>query len=117
MNALIVGSTFYLKEMKDFFQANNLTSYFAENMLTAIDVLNHHEIDFAFIHIHSISEVILLKYVNQHHQNVKVILLTNPKNKEVISILKEGFYHTLEDPFRFQEIQTFINEKRKKEEK
>jgi DNA-binding NtrC family response regulator len=117
MNALIIGSTFYLNEMKDFFQVNDLTTYFAENTLAAIDVLNHHEIDFAFINIHSISEVILLKYINQNHQKVKVILLTNPKNKEVISILKEGFYHTLEDPFRFQEIQTFINEKKKKEEK
>jgi hypothetical protein len=39
MNALIVGSTFYLKEMKDFFQANDLHTYCAENMISAIDIL------------------------------------------------------------------------------
>ena len=111
MKILVMGSTFYLNEIKDFFFANDIHPYFAKNTLKAISIMNNHEITFAFIVVNSLNEAILLKYINQNFEKVKVVLLTNTKYKEIITILREGKYYLMQDPFRFDEIQNIIKEK------
>jgi len=111
MKVLVVGSNFFLDEIKDYFETNEFESFFAKTTVNAIEILSNNEIKHVFIAVNSMSDIILLKYLNENHKDVQVILMGNKQFTNFLSILKESKFSIINNPFRFSEINEIINKK------
>ncbi len=112
MNVLVAGTDSYLfSEFNDFLTATGFTPYFAENNRKAIKILNSVEINIIVLEIKTLKELNLLKYINDNHKTVQVILITEKNFKEQISIIRNADYLLLQKPFRLSELITHLREK------
>ncbi|MCD4819945.1 MAG: hypothetical protein K8S23_14775 [Candidatus Cloacimonetes bacterium] len=116
MKVLVVGSNFFLDEFKDYFETREFEAFFAKTIVDAMEILAKNKVKYVIIAINSMSDVILLKYLNKNHKDIQVILMANKQFTNFLSILKESEFNVINNPFRFTEISEIINKSSKGEQ-
>ena len=109
MEVLIVGTSKYLlKDMIEFFSINDYNPHYATNSREAISILNKLPIDLVVFDFLQFEEFKLIKYINENHKDLQIIVTVNKKIKEIISIIKNSEYQMLQEPFRLNELKSFL---------
>ena len=109
MKVLIFSAKKYFREeVRDFFQSEKIELLSAHSLEEAIDIFFKNKIDIFLFNIDSLEEVELLRYINKYYQEVKVFILTNNFLHNAISILRNGNYRLVENPFKIQELKNLI---------
>jgi len=109
MEVLIVGTNKYLlKDINEFFSINDYNPHYATNSREAISILNKLPIDLVVFDFLQFEEFKLIKYINENHKDLQVIVTVNKKIKEILSIIKNSEYQMIQEPFRLNELKCFL---------
>ncbi|RLC51673.1 MAG: hypothetical protein DRZ79_02415 [Candidatus Cloacimonadota bacterium] len=112
MNVLVLSSKkYFLDEIAEFFQSENIKLFSAETLEDAIAALFKNKIDIFLFQFDSLEEIELLRYINNYYRKIKVIILTNNFLHNAISILKNGDYFLMNNPFKIQDLKNIIQKK------
>ena len=112
MEILIVGTSKYLlKDMIEFFSINDYNPHYATNSREAISILNKLPIDLVVFDFLQFEEFKLIKYINENHKDLQIIVTVNKKIKEIISIIKNSEYQMIQEPFRLNELKSFLKKR------
>jgi DNA-binding response OmpR family regulator len=93
-----------MREIKDFLSLYNDSLFYAKTNREAIKLLNKIKFDYVIIDFAMYNEFKLIKYINDNHKNVKIILTMSRDLQEIISTIKNGKYHVIVQPFRLSEL-------------
>ena len=109
MNVLAINKNkFQINELKEFFTRMNSVLFTAKTFREAIKKINNHQIDTVIIDINSISDIGMVKYLNDNFSNIKVFLTVENNFEDAISVFKEGNYSILHNPMKLQELKIII---------
>ncbi len=110
MNILLFDSNeFRTNEYLDFFENHNLV--LSSDKIVAISEVSKHKFDLAILCINNFSELGLLKYINENHPSIEVILSLSEHLNEVLSILIGGDFHHLKLPITLNRLKKIIKTK------
>ncbi len=114
MEVLIVGTNKYLlKDINEFFSINDYNPHYATNSREAISILNKLPIDLVVFDFLQFDEFKLIKYINENYKDLQVIITVNKKIKETLSIIKNSEYQMIQEPFRLNELKSFLKKEKK----
>ena len=109
MNILLINDNKYIvNEMTDFLKTNNSELFLVESTQQAVHVLSKNIINVVLINMNSISDIGLVKYINDNFPNVRVFLTVENQIEEAISVFKNGSYKLLSNPMKLQELKKIM---------
>jgi DNA-binding NtrC family response regulator len=91
-------------EISEFITSRNSRSYFAGTNEQVIHILDDLNVDTVVIHMHSMNDAVILRYVNRYYPGIKVVVSANKDFDEVISIFRKGIFSRMPRPFRLEEL-------------
>ena len=94
--------------MTDFLKTNNSELFLVESTQQAVHVLSKNIINVVLINMNSISDIGLVKYINDNFPNVRVFLTVENQIEEAISVFKNGSYKLLSNPMKLQELKKIM---------
>lgn len=100
---------FLLDELREFFGDQGGQPHFADTVESAISILNTHPMDAAFVEVRRVSDIGIIKYINQYFPDLRIVLLVENDFETVISAIREGRYEMLRAPLGLGEIGRFIS--------
>jgi len=111
MNVLVKSNKKYFeKEIREFFLRENARTYFANSSKSAVDTLNNRKIDIMILDFDSLYDTFLLKYVENYHKNIKMILFTDDFMKNAISVFKRSNFTLISEPFKLSKLKKLLCE-------
>jgi DNA-binding NtrC family response regulator len=109
MKTLIISTNnYFIDEIKDYFSLYNNSLLFAKNKREAFKILNKHTLDYVIVELSSLKELEIIKYINENYQLTNIILIIGKTFNKQISIIKNGNFNIIEQPFRLQEFKKYI---------
>jgi len=97
MNLLITSNRRDLyREWEDFARTADARIFFASGREAAIELLEREASDVAVLEVRALGDLGLLKYINDTHQHVQVLLVTEERLGDVVSVVKNGQYRLVD---------------------
>ena len=107
MNILLVKKNeFQTKELLDFFSNDRIFN--TSNINTALAQLETIDFKMALISINSLTDLGLVKYINENYPQTKVILSLAKQIRDAVSIILKGDFTTLDNPLQLKELKKII---------
>lgn len=98
MNILIVSDRSDLfGEWEDFAGTLDASVFFAVDHQEAVRLLERQPVDVAVLDIRALGDLGLLKYINDTHGNVRVMLITPERMSDIVSVMRDGQYSLVGD--------------------
>lgn len=100
------------KEIIEFTEGSGDTVYISHSTEESIASLGNHSFEKAVISLKSLKDASILKYLNDYHPKIKIVVLANKNFDEVISIFRKSNYSVIHEPLRLADLQKqFVKEK------
>ncbi|MCD4820250.1 MAG: hypothetical protein K8S23_16330 [Candidatus Cloacimonetes bacterium] len=107
MRILLVNKNkFQLKELKDFFSQSQVI--FTSDKNSTLTQLSKLKFDLALISINKISDLGLVKYINENYAELRVILSINDFFNDALSVLAEGKFQQIQNPLKLKELKNIL---------
>jgi hypothetical protein len=103
------------REIREFTEGNNDKVFISHSPEESIDILSNHEIHKAVVSLKSLKDTAILKYLNEYHTEVDVVVITNKAFDDIISIFQKVNYAIIHEPLKLSELNTKLTKKTKKE--
>ncbi|MCD4828981.1 MAG: hypothetical protein K8R90_06080 [Candidatus Cloacimonetes bacterium] len=98
MNILIVSNRNDLyDEWEDFAVTLDSRVFFATDRKQAVSLLECEHIDVAVLDVRAMSDLGLLKYINDTHTKVRVMLVTQERMSDLVAVARDGHYSLVGD--------------------
>ena len=111
MNILIASDrTDLFGEWEDFAGTLDAHVFFALDHHEAIRLLERESIDVAVLDVRALGDLGLLKYINDAHANVRVMLITQERMSDLVSVMRDGQYSLVGDSLNVGALQRLIAE-------
>ncbi len=109
MNVLVINKNkFQINEMTEFFNRMDSNFFAAGTFQEALSKIRKNRINAVIIDMNTISDIGIVKYLNDNFKDVKVLLTVENNFEEAISVFKEGKYFLLHNPIKLQELKNII---------
>ncbi len=102
MNVLVKYNT--KEPVDDLIQDSNKNIFFATSTEEAIRILNERKIDKIFMELNILEEINFIEYVNKYFPTVKILIITNTYNENLLEAIKNGMYSILKEPLNIKTI-------------
>jgi DNA-binding NtrC family response regulator len=96
-------------EIDDFLRSQKDNCFFSRNTEDTIRILNDHPIDMAVLIINHMRDAAVLKYINDHYENLEVLLIASEEFDEIISLFSEHQYKTVRLPLKLRDLKVSID--------
>ena len=96
-----------LDELKEFSTGIKADAYFSDNPESAIVMLDTYSFDIVVLKLKSFPDFGILKYINDYHQEAKVVITADKGLDDVISIIQKGNYSFWHEPLRLNELKSY----------
>lgn len=107
MNILFINSDASThEELNEFSLDNNLTNYYSNRLENSIIILNEHPITTVVLKMNKLSDVSILKYLNDYYKNIKVLISAPKYFKEVLTIFSQVSYEYIGSPMGLSELKS-----------
>jgi DNA-binding NtrC family response regulator len=83
-------------------------AYFAVTPQEAIRILHTYPVDLCVLGITTIADIGLLQYINQHFEQVQIILTAEFSINAALSALKNSHFGVLPKPFTLRELRNVL---------
>ena len=105
MNILIKYNNDYLNNnLKDLKLGLSNKLFSAKTNEEAIKIINKQNIEKVFIEIKVIEEVNFVGYINKYFPKIKVVIITNSHNENILSAINRGSFAIIREPFTLKKI-------------
>lgn len=102
------------RELMEFTEGNNDQVFIAHSIEESIDVLSHTEIQKAVVSLKTLSDAAILKFINEYHPTIEVVVLANKTFDDVISIFQKSTYSVIHEPLKLSELKGKLHNKSRK---
>ena len=111
MNILIASDRSDLYgEWEDFAGTMDAHVYFAASQQQAIGLLERESIDVAVLEVRALGDLGLLKYINDTHAGVRVMLITQERMSDLVSVARNGNYSLVGENLDIGALRRLISE-------
>ncbi|MCD4683663.1 MAG: hypothetical protein K8R86_10305 [Bacteroidales bacterium] len=93
-------------EIKEFTENNGNKVYISHSTTESISNLSNYSIDKAVISLKNLNDAVILKYLNDNHPNIQVVVIANKALDDVISIFQKVNYTVIHEPLKLSELKT-----------
>jgi DNA-binding NtrC family response regulator len=79
-------------------------AYFADNIEEATALLYAHPIDIAVLDLKQMTDIRVLKYINEYFNNVRIVVAVERNIENAISTIRNSQFGILHKPFTLEEL-------------
>ncbi len=109
MNILFINSDASMhEEFNEFSQDIHAKNYFSNSTEMSIALLNEHQIDAVVIKIGKLSDVSVLKYINDYYKHIKVLVSAREDFEEVLAIFNQVDFEVLPSKMGLAELKEHL---------
>jgi hypothetical protein len=84
-------------ELREFAEAMDARAHFSHSTYESIQCLDREHIDTVVLKMARIEDAAILRYINEYHDKVKVLVYASDEFDEAIGILSKGRYEIVRD--------------------
>ena len=95
-------------EIRDFLTDREGVAYFSDAVEDTLQIMRSRDFDTVVLNIQRIEDAAILRYINMHYQKTHVLIMPGRQLQDAITALVDGQYEILHEPFRLEELKTFI---------
>jgi len=108
-NILFCHTNDYIKgELQELVTDLHGSAFFAATVEEAVTILHTHPIDILFFELREIGDAGLLKYTNDHFNNVRIILTVESGMLDAIATIKNVQFEVLQEPLVLKELRAIV---------
>ncbi|MCF6169549.1 MAG: hypothetical protein L3J31_06135 [Bacteroidales bacterium] len=105
MNILFINSDFAMhEEFNEFSHTIHATNFFSNSTEESIRLLNEQQIDTVIIKINKLSDISVLKYINDYFKNIKVLISARQDFAEALTIFNQLNFEKIKNPMGLAEL-------------
>lgn len=93
-------------EIKEFTEANNDLVFISHTAEESINILSQNNIQKAVVSLKNLKDATILKYLNDYHPDIKVVVIANKAFDDIISVFKKVNYNVIHEPLKLSELKT-----------
>jgi DNA-binding NtrC family response regulator len=107
MNILIqIRETATDKEIKEFTEGDGNNVFISHSTEESIALLSKYPFDKAVISLKNINDATILKYLNDYHPEIKVVVVANKAFDDILSVFQKVNYSVIHEPLQLSELKT-----------
>jgi DNA-binding NtrC family response regulator len=91
-------------EMEEFFRGIPMGLFFAESVFEVLEALNSHTIDWLIMPVTCIEDTSIIKFIEERHGRVKVIILTNEELMNAVRLLNQENIICMQEPLKLMDL-------------
>jgi hypothetical protein len=91
-------------EIREFAEMDGNKIYIARDVNDSLNLLSMHTIDKAIISVKNLKDTSILKYLNQFHPNIQVLIVANETFNDVFSIFQKVSFLPVNEPLTFSDL-------------
>ena len=112
MNILIqIRETSADNEIRDFTEGEGNQITISHTTEESINQLNNIHFEQAVVSLKSMQDAAILKYLNDYHPDVKVVVIANKAFDDIISIFQKVNYSVIHEPLKLSELKNRLTVK------
>jgi DNA-binding NtrC family response regulator len=96
------------QEIGDYIRDMSLATFFAQTQEQAIKILDDHPIEHVVLNLRSMTDAIILRYINRSYPKIHVVVSANKEFEEIISFFNQQNYALLPQPLKLEELKGVI---------
>ncbi len=109
MNILFFRVNEFIKdELQEYITGMKGKTFFANTIEEVVGILESYPIDSLFLDVRNVTDLKVLRYINEHFSQVGVILTVEAGFDEMLSTIKNGRFDTLEKPFTLKNLKHLV---------
>ena len=110
MNILIqIRETATDKEIKEFTEGDGNHVFISHSTDESIAMISKYVFDKAVISLKSINDATILKYMNDYHQEIKVVVIANKAFDDILSVFQKVNYSVIHEPLQLSELKNQLS--------
>ena len=110
MNVLIqIKDSSTDREIKEFTEGKNDKVFITHSPEESIEILSQNEIHKAVISLKNLKDATILKYLNEYHPDIEVVVLATKAFDDIISIFSKTNYSIIHEPLKLSELKGKLN--------
>ena len=91
-------------EIREFLKEHQGEAYFTSTAIETIRLLDAIPFEKAVLYMNRLEDAAILRYINMHYREIKVLVMPGAKLQDAIPALAAGNYEILNEPFRLEEL-------------
>jgi DNA-binding NtrC family response regulator len=95
-------------EISEYIQDMASAIYFAHFHDQAIQILDDHYIDSVVLNLRSMTDAVILRYINRYYPEIHLMVSANKEFDEIISVFNQQNYSRLQQPLKLEELKVVI---------
>ena len=116
MNVLIqIKDTATDREVREFTENEGNQVFISHTIEDSITFLSTVIIDKAVISLKNLNDAAILKYLNENHSDIQVVVIANKAFDDFISIFQKANYSVIHEPLKLSELKTKLTKNLKKQ--
>ena len=96
------------QEIGDYIRDMASATYFAHTHEQAMHILNDHNIESVVLNLRSMTDAVILRYINRYYPEIHVVVSANKEFEEIISVFNQQNYDRLPQPLKLDELKGVI---------
>lgn len=106
---LFIGyEPFLHEEIRDFLKDREGEAYFSSSTIETIRMMEVIGFKTVVLYMHRLEDAAILRYINNNYRETRVLVMPDLQLRDAIPALASGQYKLLHEPFRLEELKTFI---------
>lgn len=112
MNVLIqIKNAATDREIREFTENEGNHVYISHSTEDSIIYLSKVTIDKAVISLKNLNDAAILRYLNEYHSSIQVVVIANKALDDIISIFKKVNYSVIHEPLKLSELKLKLTKK------
>jgi DNA-binding NtrC family response regulator len=96
------------QEIDEYLNLSKRNRFFAKNTEEAIIILSNREISLVVLQIRTLREAAILRYLNEQHPGLKVLIMAGREYDDIISVFGKGKYRLIRQPDHLSQLKESI---------
>lgn len=98
------------EEVDDFFSTHHEKVMFSDSTEKSFQILTREDVNIVLLYVQTVTDVAILKYINENYPEIKVFITADKTFDELISIFNRGSYTLIHEPFRVSSFRSMLEE-------
>ncbi len=95
-------------EIREFLKDRKVEAFFSNSVEETLKIMHSKDFETVVLNLQRLEDAAMLRYINLHHQEARVLVMPGRQLQEAIPALANGHYDLLREPFRLEELDKFL---------
>lgn len=95
-------------EIREFLKDRKVEAFFSNSVEETLKIMHSKDFETVVLNLQRLEDAAMLRYINLHHQEARVLVMPGRQLREAIPALANGHYDLLREPFMLEELNKFL---------